>query len=136
MTKRSQECFVAGFINVGVKLPAGSIPADIQDIAYKYAEDQGALPSAFSLNQNYPNPFNPVTTISFSLPEATDVTLDVFNIMGQKVATLVNGPMEAGEHQIQWDGKVEGSGSVATGVYFYRLQAGEFVETKKMLLLK
>jgi len=99
-------------------------------------ESGGQLPTAFALSQNYPNPFNPVTEIGFSLPSASEVRLEVYNIAGQKVTTLVNSPMDAGEHQIQWDGKVDGGESVATGIYFYRLQAGDFVETKKMLLLK
>ena len=80
---------------------------------------------------NYPNPFNPATEISFSLPSASHVKLEVFNVMGQKVATLVDGQFEAGEHVVRWDGS-----DAASGVYFYRLQAGDFVDTKKMMLLK
>ena len=85
---------------------------------------------------NFPNPFNPTTEISFSLPNATDVKLDVYNIMGQQVATIVDRFMEAGTHRVIFDGR-DGSGrSIASGIYFYRLEAGEFVETKKMVLLK
>ncbi len=91
----------------------------------------GLIPDAFSLNQNYPNPFNPTTTISFSLPEASDVKLEVYNINGQVVTTLANSYFEAGNHAISWDGR-----ETASGVYLYKLQAGIFNETKKMLLLK
>jgi len=90
----------------------------------------GASPSVTLLG-NYPNPFNPTTEISFNLPSASHVKLEVFNVMGQKVATLVNGQFEAGEHVVQWDGR-----DAASGVYFYRLQADDFVDTKKMMLLK
>jgi len=104
------------------------IPTDIE-------EDSGILPRDFAIHQNYPNPFNPVTTISFDLPEREKVTLDVYNILGQKVATLHDGILPAGNHQLNWDTSKKRDG-VATGVYFYRIQAGEFTETRKMLLLK
>jgi len=80
---------------------------------------------------NYPNPFNPRTTISFSLPVASQVTLDVYNVMGQKVATVADGFYEAGVHACTWDGR-----NVASGVYFYRIKTPEYVETRKMMLLK
>jgi len=83
------------------------------------------------LNSNYPNPFNPVTQISFSLPAVCDVKLQVFNVMGQLVATLAEGSYEAGVHSVSWDGS-----NVASGVYLYRLQAADFVDAKKMILLK
>jgi hypothetical protein len=90
------------------------------------------LPAVFALSQNYPNPFNPVTEIGFSLPTASKVRLGVYNIPGQKVTTLSDTEQfPAGSHSVTWD-----ASSVATGVYLYRLEAGSFVETKKMLLLK
>ena len=89
------------------------------------------LPSEYSLGQNYPNPFNPTTEISFSLPKAADVTLEVYNLMGRLVTTLVDSRVEAGHHMVIW----KGSGA-ASGVYFYRLQADEFVASRKMILLK
>lgn len=92
---------------------------------------QGSLPSFFSLSQNYPNPFNPVTQISFSLPERVEVNLSVFNIVGQKVAELVNGKLDTGSYRVNWDG-----GSFTSGVYFYRLQAGDYRMTRKMVLFK
>jgi len=89
------------------------------------------LPSVFALEQNYPNPFNPTTTINYSLPKASNATLIVYNLLGQRVATLVNEHLAAGGHTVQFDAK-----NLATGVYFYRLEAGSYVACKKMLLLK
>jgi hypothetical protein len=94
------------------------------------------LPKKFMLRQNYPNPFNPTTTISFELPRKSVVTLDVFNVVGQKVTTLVDGTLPAGEHTAVWDGLDESGNRVASGIYFYRVHAGAFSSTKKMLLLK
>ncbi len=89
-----------------------------------------------SLEGNYPNPFNPETDISLSLPEKTQVSLIIYNILGEKVKTLVNREMEAGIHSIHWDGKDEAGNSVATGVYFYRLKTENFDQTRKMVLMK
>ena len=95
-------------------------------------DEQGSvLPKPFELAQNFPNPFNPATEIQFSLPRKCDVKLEVFNILGQRIATLVNRPMEAGYHTATFDGS-----KVASGIYLYRLQAGDFVESKKMMLVK
>ncbi len=93
--------------------------------------DEAVLPVSMLLHQNYPNPFNPVTTISYSLREATHVSLEIFNILGQRVAQLVNEHQLAGEHTVTWDAH-----QYASGIYFYRLQTEAAVETKKMLLLK
>ncbi|MCH8475974.1 MAG: BspA family leucine-rich repeat surface protein [Opitutales bacterium] len=89
------------------------------------------LPVMFSLNQNYPNPFNPTTLISYNLPEASEVRLEVFNLSGQRVATLVSGPKAAGRHSVSFD-----AGRLSSGLYFYTIQAGSFVQTKKMMLVK
>jgi hypothetical protein len=89
------------------------------------------VPDEFALAQNHPNPFNPATKIDFSLREECEVNLAVYNVLGQKVATLVNGRMVAGEHSVNWDAR-----DVGSGVYFYRLTAGDFIETKQMLMLK
>jgi len=88
-------------------------------------------PLAFSLEQNYPNPFNPVTTISFGLAMPVNVNLMMYDILGRRVAVLVNERMGAGYHQVKFDGT-----HLASGVYFYRIQAGSFVETKKLLLVR
>lgn len=89
------------------------------------------LPFEYALDQNYPNPFNPVTTIQFSLEKAGKTTLEIYNVLGQKVATLVNGDLNAGAHRYQWN-----ASGLSSGIYFYRLRSNEFVATKKMLLVK
>jgi len=94
------------------------------------------LPGEFMLYQNYPNPFNPETSISFALPVTAPVRLDIFNILGQKVITLLDRPMPAGVNTVVWEGNNESGWKVSTGVYFYRLQSGSFTQSKKMLLLK
>jgi hypothetical protein len=85
----------------------------------------------FSLEQNYPNPFNPSTTIRNALPSRSHITLTVFNPLGQIVRELVNGEMDAGYHEVQFDAT-----GLASGIYFYRMRAGNFVETKRLLLLR
>ncbi len=94
------------------------------------------LPEHFALGQNYPNPFNPSTTISYDLPRASRVTLEVFNTLGQRVRTLVDKRQEAGRHQMVWDGRDEGGSKVSSGIYFYKIVTGEQIDTKKMILLK
>jgi hypothetical protein len=94
------------------------------------------IPDAFALEQNYPNPFNPTTNIRFSLPETNDVTLEVYDLTGRLVRTLVSGQVEAGVHTMTWDGKDASGVQVASGVYLYRIQAGAFNQTNKMTLLK
>ena len=94
------------------------------------------LPTAFELDQNFPNPFNSGTVIRFALPEARSVELAVFNLSGQKVARLIQGVREAGQYTVRWDGRDDSGQSLASGVYLYRLQAGDQVETRKLLLLR
>jgi hypothetical protein len=94
-------------------------------------QDAGTLPEAYALEQNYPNPFNPSTTISYSLPHASNVSLKVFDILGQEVATLVNGDITAGKHEVQFDAK-----GLASGTYLYRLTSGDFTQVKKMMVVK
>jgi glucuronoarabinoxylan endo-1,4-beta-xylanase len=88
-------------------------------------------PTHFSLSQNYPNPFNPSTTIRYGLPNRSNVTLRVFNTLGQQVAELVNGEIEAGYHEARLDGS-----QLSSGVYFYRIEAGSLVAAKKLLLVR
>jgi hypothetical protein len=99
----------------------------ITDVAM---QDMG-VPDEYKLNQNYPNPFNPATRITYSVPTYAKVTLKVFNLLGQEVATLVNQEQTRGNYVALFE-----ANKMATGVYFYRLEAGKFTETKKMLLLK
>ena len=94
-------------------------------------EESNAPPTGFLLAQNYPNPFNPTTTIRYGLPSRAKVTLTVFNTLGQQVSVLQNGEQNAGYHELRFDGV-----NLPSGVYFYRLQAGTFVETKRLLLLR
>ncbi len=95
-----------------------------------------ALPTVYSLGQNYPNPFNPATTISYTLPEAQNVNIAVYNIKGDLVKQLVSGRQEAGVYSISWDATNAAGQKVTTGVYLYRIKAGEFNETKKMTLMQ
>ena len=89
------------------------------------------IPAAFSLSQNYPNPFNPTTIIKYGLPRDAQVSLEVYNVLGQRVAVLVNAMEKAGYQQVVF--KVNG---LASGVYFYRLRAGEFTATKRMMIVR
>jgi hypothetical protein len=90
-----------------------------------------ALPTGFSLSQNYPNPFNPVTTIRYEIPKASYVTLKVYNVLGQAVAALVDETQEAGKKSVKWNAT-----RFASGIYFCQLRAGNFIDTKKLLLVK
>jgi hypothetical protein len=94
-------------------------------------ENVGTLPLQYSLEQNYPNPFNPETKIKFQIPTSSEVTLKVFDLLGREVATLVNERLQPGSYETTFDGS-----GLASGVYLYRLKAGGFVETKKLLLLR
>ena len=100
------------------------------------ANDDPVAVLVTSLKGCYPNPFNPTTTISFSIKEKAPVELVIYNILGQKVRTLVNQPLEPGEHSIVWNGTDNKGRSVASGIYFYRMKAGNYSETKKMVLKK
>jgi hypothetical protein len=88
-------------------------------------------PTSYSLAQNYPNPFNPVTTIKYQLPVSGRVSLKVYNILGKEIATLVDEEKSAGTYSVTFD-----AGKLSSGIYFYRIQAGNFVQAKKMILLK
>jgi plastocyanin len=93
--------------------------------------DDGSIVNKFELNQNYPNPFNPTTTIKYSIPANGIITLRVFNAIGEEVSMLANEFKEAGTYDVSFN-----AAQLSSGIYFYRLQAGSFVETKKMILLK
>jgi Secretion system C-terminal sorting domain len=93
--------------------------------------EEVGIPTVFALHQNYPNPFNPSTTIRYDLPSKSHVTLTVYNTLGQKVTTLVQETQEAGDHEVRFDGS-----NLASGVYFYRLSAGSYLATHKMILMR
>jgi Peptidase family C25/Propeptide_C25/Peptidase family C25, C terminal ig-like domain len=101
---------------------------------YKVFTD--VLPKQFKLYDNYPNPFNPSTTISFDIPVSSHIKLEVVNLLGRKVAGLIDRVGDAGHYQIEWNGQDDSGNQVASGVYFYRLTTDNYVETKKMMLVK
>jgi len=101
-----------------------------------YGDPNASMPREFALHQNHPNPFNPSTTISYSLAEASEVKLVVYNITGQVVATLLDDYREAGEHSVVWDGNDESGRHVSSGIYFYTIRAGQFTDSRKMILMK
>ena len=94
-------------------------------------------PQSFALGANYPNPFNPTTTIPLAVPaEADDVDVTIYNVLGQPIRQVWNGPLAAGEHRLAWDGRDAQGQSVAAGVYLYRLQVGEQTRIRKMVKLE
>ena len=118
-------------------IPEISIRGDMPDMgAYEYPIINGlvnreGLIRSFALFQNYPNPFNPITTIKFNLPVQENVKIEIFNLLGQRVMTLVDKNYEAGQHKIEFNGE-----HIASGVYFYRIEAGRYNSVKKMTILK
>ena len=94
-------------------------------------EQDSAMISDFGLRQNYPNPFNPTTSIEFFLPNASFVTLKIYNTLGEEVATLVSERLSAGKHRREWN-----ASGMASGVYMYQIEAGEFADAKKLILLR
>ncbi len=99
-------------------------------------EIKGRVPREYTLGQNYPNPFNPETRIEFSILKSARVKLEVFNVLGQNVTTLIDKTLAGGTYQVTWDGKDAAGKTVSSGIYFYHLEAGDFVETKKMNFVK
>ena len=127
---------VADRISIEKNVVIVSHSATILPKSPQATEEIAAVPETFELRQNYPNPFNPTTTIQFGLPVDAMVSLNIYNARGQLVKALANGTMPAGVHQIAWNGTDEGSTLVASGMYFYMLQSGDFRETRRMILLK
>jgi hypothetical protein len=114
----------------------GSASSDFVSQITDVTEDGSTLPNDYALEQNYPNPFNPSTEIHFSLPRNSHVTLVVYNVLGQQVKTLVDQTLTAGSYNTSWDGTNQAGSQVASGVYLYRVEANQFAQTKKMVLLK
>ena len=108
----------------------------IEVAALTTGDDIKPLPGSYSLDQNYPNPFNPSTTIKFSIAKAGQAKIEVYNILGGLVTTLFDGQVTAGVNEITWDGTDKNGKTVSSGIYFYRLTADNYSETKKMTLLK
>ena len=109
---------------------------DFAGISVALSGVAGFLPTEYALDQNYPNPFNPDTEIGYALPVNSEVELSVFNVLGQKVATLVQGEQAAGYHTVRWNGTNSDGSSVASGIYFYRITTEQFTTSKKMMMLK
>lgn len=108
-----------------VMIPAGSVSASVESVV------SAETPASFYLMPNYPNPFNPTTQIRYGLAAETDVLLEVYNMIGQRVAVIANEMQQAGHYTVAMDGR-----ALSSGIYLYRLQAGDFVETRKMTLVK
>jgi len=111
--------------------PTPSSAVYIYDPVVSYVPQNTFMPDVFALHQNYPNPFNPITIINYELPITNDVSLSIYNLLGQRVATLVNKRQQAGFHQVEWD-----ASHFSSGVYYYRIEAGEFRDVKKMILIR
>ena len=99
-------------------------------------ESEILIPNQFALHQNHPNPFNPITTLRYDLPENGHVNITIYDMLGREVKTLVNTTQDAGFRSVIWDATNDYGKPVSAGVYLYKIQAGEFVQTKKMVLLK
>ena len=100
------------------------------------AVDGYAIPEQFSLHQNYPNPFNPVTTLRYDLPENALINITIYDMLGRQVKTLMDQTQDAGYRSIIWDATNDYGKPVSAGIYLYQIQAGEYMQTKKMVLLK
>ena len=131
LTTLSQLTIVGGMFggNIGEVFLTGNTITDI-------ILNDSSLPLDYSLEQNFPNPFNPSTVIKYSIPNLTNVTISIFNSLGQRVNTLVNKKQGVGNYKVNWNGTDQSGNNVSTGVYFYQINAGEFIQTRKMLLIK
>ncbi len=98
--------------------------------------EQSVVPTTFAISQNYPNPFNPTTTLDYAVSNQSFVAINVYNLLGQEVRTLVSEEKAVGTYTVQWDGKDKSGGVLPSGMYLYRMSAGNFVETKKMIFMK
>ena len=106
------------------------------DAGYALSVDEGLLPEVFALHQNFPNPFNPITTIRYDVPEQSHVLMEIYNVLGQRVAVVVNGIHDPGFHAVRWNGTNMYGNSLSSGMYFYHIQAGDFRSIKKLILVK
>jgi hypothetical protein len=113
-----------------------SDPSNSVEVLFYSTEDIVAEPQLTTLSGNYPNPFNPQTTISFSLAKSEQVSIEIFNIKGQKVKTVLDQLLTDGQHEVVWDGKNQYGKSVSSGVYFYRMQTTDYQAMKKMIMIK
>jgi hypothetical protein len=130
VSSSSHYVLAAGFLAFGFGAPPG----------IEEPEGEGLMPRVYALSQNYPNPFNPRTVIRIEIPgkegEEVPVRLEVFNLRGQRIRTLVDGSRSPGAHVVSWDGRDEHGQHAGSGVYLYRLTAGDFIATKKMVMVE
>jgi flagellar hook assembly protein FlgD len=99
-------------------------------------ENNKPIPKIFALHQNYPNPFNPITTLRYDLPEQATVNIIIYDLLGRQVKSLINQTQDAGNKSVIWNATNDFGKPVSAGVYLYKIHAGEFVQTRKMVLLK
>jgi len=124
-------------VNERVEEVDGSIAIYTNSMLEGSNDEDGSIPLEFALSQNYPNPFNPLTNISYQITEELNVTIEIYDITGAKIRTLVSSEMhQAGYCQVIWNATNDAGQPVSAGMYIYTIQAGEFRSTKKMLLLK
>jgi len=131
----SPDYYWYGFSETAPQVQAGKwfgVPGFVTDV--KKLDD--TVPAEYALNQNYPNPFNPSTIINYSITKPGEVSLAVYDVLGRKVVDLLNGSQKAGTYQVTWNGLNNNGQKVNSGVYFYTITAGDFVQTRKMMLLK
>ena len=127
-----------------IYLASGSAPLNNIDLMIRcvisgvsgIGEDGAELPKVLALRENYPNPFNPTTAIEFDLPDDQRATLEVFNILGERVTSLIDDDMNAGTYRIIWEGRDDFGREMPSGIYLYRLKAGDTTISKRMIMLK
>ena len=124
------EYYVTALYDIGESDMSNTVQLDVVSV------DEIGIPNTFALHQNYPNPFNPITSIRYDLPEAAHVRIAVYNVLGQKVATLVDQSMNAGFHDISWSGTNDLGSTVSSGVYLYRIESENFNAVRKLMYLK
>lgn len=110
--------------------------SEVSSMVTSITNDDSRIPKKFGLNQNYPNPFNPTTTIRYQVPRSSDVKIDIYNLLGQKVRTLLNDRREPGFYEAVWDGRNDSGVQVGSGVYIYRMTAGDYTKVRKMILVR
>ena len=125
-------------ISENLEVQSGNLTLTVQiGVGVEVSVDESGLtPFEFALHQNYPNPFNPVTNVQFDVAANSDVTISIFNVMGQKVATLVDGNMDAGIYHIKWNGLSDSQIALPSGMYFYEMKSPAYHSVKKLLLVK
>lgn len=128
--------FCFGLAGGAVQFTPAFVPGAIHYGPTGIEDDIDNIPKEFALKQNYPNPFNPDTKLSFDLPKAQNVSLEVYNLLGQHVKTLANGMYDAGSHMVSWNGTNSDGEDVPSGIYFYSLRTEEFSKANKMMLIR